>query len=135
MTTIEHLQRIKSRCQELLATAETRTPGKWVPHFNTVATRKNWWDVASTNSHECVGHEDCPMIHEEEKQSNANFIASCAGPAEAGWRATIAAIECALMILETYAGRELKDIEYVEFETAKHLAKSVINAWPEEVLS
>lgn len=90
---LEHLRKIDAHLEKLLSQAEKRTPGRWVAHFNTIATSKGWWGVASTSSHECVGHEDCPMIPDEEKQSNATFIASCAGNAEAGWKAARAAIK------------------------------------------
>jgi hypothetical protein len=35
----------------------------------------------------------CPRYGVKHFDNDADFIASCAGPAEAGWRATIAAID------------------------------------------
>jgi hypothetical protein len=74
MTTSEKLQAIKFRCEALLETASERTPGEWEPCSEGVASARGYLHTA------CDPH-------------NAAFIASCAGPAEAGWRATIAAID------------------------------------------
>ena len=65
MTTTEKLQAIKARCEALLETASKRTPGELI-----------------SGVHFCA-----------HSISDDIFIASCAGPAEAGWRATIAAID------------------------------------------
>jgi hypothetical protein len=51
------------------------------------------------------------------------FIASCAGPAEAGWRATIAAIDAVESVREN-------DLTW-QFE---EMASVIIAAWPEELL-
>lgn len=78
MTTQEKLQRIKSRCQELLAIAEKRTQGKWkARNFSVLLEESEYLSVLNNWT---FASED------------ASFIASCAGSAEAGWRATIAAI-------------------------------------------
>lgn len=82
MNTQEKLQAIRARCVELLAIAEKRTPGEWEAEGNTVwrhDTERESSSICDTVSH----------AH----WSDAAFIASCAGPAEAGWRATIAAID------------------------------------------
>ncbi len=123
MTTIEHLQRIKSRCQELLATAETRTPGRWAFDPENIGGGPwPYYGLVNADSGESV-----PVHVLVERPGNATFIASCAGPAEAGWRATIAAVNGLLRVYErcdeptsTYAEETLADI---------------IAAWPEEVLS
>ncbi len=81
MSDLEKLAAIRARCVELLELAGKRTPGKWGILRSTTTGR--------------------PLIHygglarcsEVFDELNAQFIASCAGPAEAGWRATIAAID------------------------------------------
>ena len=72
MTTTEKLQKIKAECERLLALAEKRTPGKWFPTGRTACYNAN----------------------------DAEFIAACAGLAEAGWKATIAAIDDILPYLQ-----------------------------------
>jgi hypothetical protein len=131
MTTIEHLQRIKSRCQELLTTAETRTPGGWA--FDPENIGGGSWPYYGLINAE--SGESVPVHVLVERPGNATFIASCAGPAEAGWRATIAAVDCALVILEFYEGSHLNDVQKRELDTANDSALAIIVAWPEEVLN
>jgi hypothetical protein len=59
--------------------------------------------------------------------ANSDFISSCAGPAEAGWRATVIAIDA----LENGTG-SLWTEETNSF--AKSVIDSLIAAWPEEIL-
>lgn len=82
MTTaqLDHLRAISDFLTKLLSDAEKRTPGRW--HMSNssayhVASRDG--DISSTN-----------LV------PDTVFIASCAGNAEAGWRATRAAIARAL---------------------------------------
>lgn len=98
MNTKEHLEKIKTKCQELLATAENRV------------SKKLEHDV-----HFCA-----------HSNRDAKFIASCAGPAEAGWRATIAAIEA-------YQFESTCD-SYIDQEKAAEFMQQLIAAWPEEIL-
>lgn len=61
--------------------------------------------------------------HMVQDAANATFIAACAGAAEAGWRATIAAIEqynrfCCLF----------------DFDTIQPLADAILAAYPLELL-
>ena len=120
MTTIEHLQRIKSRCQELLATAETRTPGRW---------RHNEGRRMQLSA--LTMHQD-PVLHGDEyllSGPDGDFIASCAGPAEAGWRATIAICDELLRILTTMPwGTEA-------YQWADDYVEEFLLTWPEEVLA
>jgi len=80
MTTTEHLQLIKSECERLLAIAEKRTQGEWYvsQYHTTVYARGNRSSQIAIN----------------EYQPDCAYIAACAGRAEAGWRSTIAAIDC-----------------------------------------
>ena len=73
MTTEEHLNKIIAKCRELLAGAEKRTQ-----YFI-----------------KGLKHDKARDLMNEE---DIEFGLSCAGPAEAGWRATIAAIEGLLPI-------------------------------------
>jgi hypothetical protein len=102
MTTTEHLQLIKAECERLLAIAEKRTQGEWVSEGNWIGQEHA--AIAQTTHYLC--------------ESDATFIAACAGRAEAGWRATIAAIDYA---------------ETVKFNTG-HLVNIILTAWPIELL-
>lgn len=118
MTTSEHLQRIKAKCEQLLELAAKRTPGKWAkntykPHV-----------AGESATHSVDGPPSDYMYLQEE--SDASFIASCAGPAEAGWRATIAAIDSLLFIQST--AQPLLE----EYCTKK--LDAILTAWPEELL-
>jgi hypothetical protein len=106
LPTDEHLKRIRARCVELLALAEKRSHGKWV-------ASGAWVDQAVG---ECITVVDLT-------DSDALFIASCAGAAEAGWKATIAAID-ALLELGTW----------FKSPTLDELQSKIIAAWPEELL-
>jgi hypothetical protein len=111
MTTQEHLERIKAKCIELLAIAEKRTQGRWHTYNgNAVVNDSEKVVVCHTTRTDCL--------------SNTAFIASCAGPAEAGWAATIAAVD--LIQRETAS-----DMPYNSWD---RLADSIIDAWPEELL-
>lgn len=87
MTTTEKLQRIRARCVKLLALAEKRTPGKWFYYLEPRLPITGECDV---------------------RPDDAAYIAACAGAAEAGWRATIAAIDS---ILRRGAEEGLESIE------------------------
>jgi len=130
MNTEEHLNRIVAKCRELLAIAERRTPGKW--HVGT-----NGCDPESGGEPAFPGvHNDSGLPHggdfvcdtlgdSDTCKANAAFIANCAGPAEAGWRATIAAIE------------GLRAVAKWKFESSSYADASlhqIIAAWPEELL-
>jgi hypothetical protein len=94
VTTAEKLQAIKDRCEALLETASKRTPGEWESSDNVVCGKSIDGYYLST----CDGQK----TRVSEDLCNADFIASCAGPAEAGWRATIAAIESVIADDEPY---------------------------------
>lgn len=73
MSTKERIKKIEIECRELLAIAEKRLQGKWC--------------------HTVAGQYACDIGAFYVSTINAPFIAACAGPAEAGWRATIGRIE------------------------------------------
>ena len=90
---LDHLRRIDAHLANLLAIAEKRTPGEWAitklgdnpesyPGIEAVLTEENIVD-----NHYAYEGGGVNGMH------NAAFIASCAGNAEAGWKATRAAIK------------------------------------------
>jgi hypothetical protein len=118
MTTTEHLQKIKAKCERLLAIAEKRTQGDWeylpprsvggsaiVPMKGPAIVGSMWSTHKSKD--------------QSESDNDAFFIAACAGSAEAGWRSTIAAIDC---------------IEDMAEHIGNHQASLIIAAWPTELL-
>lgn len=84
MNGIEKIQAIRAKCEELLAISAKRTQGEWI-----AGGRYDRDYIDTGDDAFCTMHI-----------SNAAFIAACAGPAEAGWRATIAAIDALQMIDE-----------------------------------
>ena len=122
MTTEEHLQRIRARCTELLAIAEKRTPGRWR------ASKGAWtgmWSVSGVDTVCDLSYEDDhASIEYPNDGANATFIASCAGPAEAGWKATIAAINDIVV---------RKQFDGGAFPTCA-VTSGILAAWPEELL-
>ncbi len=119
MTREEHLQRIVAKCQELLAIAQKRTPGKWhCPNTRTEVFMSDSRPVAMCWGPDASAH------------GNAAFIALCAGTAEAGCKATIVAIERALEC-ESWDG-QIK-VKYIR-QDADAILDSIVAAWPEELL-
>ena len=124
MTTTEKLERIKARCQELLEIAEKRTPGEWNRWSNGRTVQVGI--SANPAIKPCIvgwpGFDSCGLTIFRQKQ-NAKFIAACAGSAEAGWRATIAAID---LVLRETSG-------YTPFNSWDRLASEIIAAWEGQV--
>ena len=130
MTTTEKLQLVRVRCVELLAIAEKRTPGKWEQkpeelHRDYIRIRGTRlggrFKVCNVNG--STGNNESYEREAKETRANANFIASCAGPAEAGWRSTIAAID---FILNNPPIRGLY--------RWNDMAVQIAAAWPDELL-
>ena len=117
MNTTEHLERIKARCEQLLVIAERRTHGEWING----------------------GRYDLDYVHNRDdafctmSTHNAAFIASCAGPAEAGWRATIAAIDDILPYLQEDDATDGSSEPGHKWLLNKR-AEPITAAWPEELL-
>ena len=140
MTTSEHLQRIKAKCEQLLELAAKRTPGKWGTQiYETLAAAQDegFFEWASPINSLLTGPVGMVWSQNgnasaglpgsiEASADNVTFIASCAGPAEAGWRATIAAIDSLLFIQST--AQPLLE----EYCTKK--LDTILAAWPEELL-
>lgn len=150
MTREEHLNKIAAKCRELLAVAEKRSPGKW-------KNTKGKHGTIIRRATEKVGEPQdvCRVWNCSRLDGNATFIASCAEAAEAGWRATIAAIEQARQVIACYEAARIEGLNerlcesqyepgtlrdlverrlsYGETE-AINLLDSIIAAWPEELL-
>lgn len=109
MTTTDHLSRIRAKCVELLEIASKRTQGKWETHNHPDG------DPIGVGGSDFCGS---PLVCYLNASSNSNFVASCAGSAEAGWKATIAAIDLVTCF-------RIEDGESAE---------TIIKAWPEELL-
>lgn len=117
MTTSEHLNKIKAKCEQLLEIASKRTPGNNdCPKCHRPINKGN-----SPNSEECTETDDDEGVCEAYEK-----LAACAGPAEAGWRVTIAAIDSLLFIQST--AQPLLE----EYCTKK--LDTILAAWPEELL-
>lgn len=100
MNTEQKLTKIRAKCVELLAIAENRTHGIW-------GKRDKFGSVYSGfQNRDLICVCSFTSTFDEEKR-NADFIASCAGPAEAGWKATI----CAIDYLMNYASDQLEEEE------------------------
>jgi hypothetical protein len=108
MSTTEHLQLIKAECERLLAIAEKRTQGEWQVKINR----------AIANHH--VQNTICGSF--PWGSTDMDFIAACAGRAEAGWRATIAAVDA---------------FEYIGNIEAfgQPILETFLAAWPVELLA
>lgn len=135
MTQQEHLNRIRARCVELLEIAKHRTPGRWYVAKGGLGNKDGMDTVYATNDdlNYIAACRDFACFHAPPKNSeNATFIASCAGAAEAGWRATIAAIDS----LPGYASLTEAANPSVRLigGCAQDGINSIIASWPEELL-
>ncbi len=115
MNTTEKLTLIRARCTELLALAEKRTPGVW-------SEDAEQWRLMGLERTRQYGHD-------------TGFACACAGNAEAGWRATIAAID-GLQGISRYEsdGRICLD-ESPNGSAARVALANILNAWPDELLN
>ena len=116
MSREQKLEAIAAKCRELLAISQKRTPGQWIHELK----RDSIWSesdfdlqIARTSSKPGAGE----MRDADQRRKNAEFIASCAGAAEAGWRATLAAIQT------------LDAVTMLSVENWQRLADEIISAW------
>lgn len=135
MTTTEQLQKIKTECQRLLAIAEKRTAGKWGIERTTTT---NWIGPMRRNGDGKISIIVCDTDRDrlkaeyiDKNDSDADFIAACAGPAEAGWRATIAAIDAIFLILPQNENGWVQSYirENDHAQEAERLASVILTAW------
>ena len=123
MTQQEHLNRIRARCVELLEIAKHRTPELWNPSFDTTG----FPCVASVKDTR-IATTDLSCSRFGVRQDDTTFIASCAGAAEAGWKATIVAIDS---IFNPPSSQTTHNwIAIYEKETVER----IIASWPAELL-
>lgn len=118
-TNQEKLQLIKAKCQELLTVAEKRTPGKW--DTLGVANSDSLRLFAKNHYLGSLGNSDSSKL---DNQTNSIFIASCAGPAEAGWKATIETIDWLL---------EMKSFNKLSLLNGGSLEALLISAWEDQL--
>ena len=104
---LEKLRRIDSHLERLLAIASKRTGGEWyIRNQQREIGQSGDFETEtwiSSNSGDCVTNG---WNLEEQDEGNFTFIASCAGNAEAGWKATRAAIACLLVICDPASGAD-----------------------------
>jgi hypothetical protein len=120
MTQTEHLQLIRARCVELLEIAEKRSLEYLAPRE---LNRRDYEIDGARIGGGCI-ELDGLQTHGL-RCNDATFIASCAGAAEAGWRATVEAIDL--------ASKETGDD--VPYNTFDRILDSIISAWPIELLN
>lgn len=123
---LDHLNRIKTHLENLLANAEKRTPGEWFSDISEYST-------AVILEHD-LGRPIVTMnpiaVMDKNKGHDAAFIASCAGNAEAGWRSALAAITAA----QRYIERSQSIGDHCGIECANGVINSILTAWPIEKL-
>jgi hypothetical protein len=134
MTTqqLEKLRLIDAHLEHLLDIASKRTPGEWV-RPGPLATHITCDKSENFGKLVC----DCPDSTPDCSQygRDTTFIASCAGNAEAGWRATRAMIEFALMVIEFHSTRPKEDPQRTELETVEEVAMRILAAFPLETIN
>jgi hypothetical protein len=118
ITTTEHLQLIKAECERLLAIAEKRTQGGWDAFQRDSEVGTNYCRITFSDRNSDSLHGYCGEV-------NATFIAACAGRAEAGWEATIAAID--------FLSRPQSSFGHSRSELA--MIEPILAAWPMELLT
>lgn len=104
-TQLEHLRLIDAHLERLLDIASKRTPGEW--DVENISPARH--DVVKESGGKITSifraHDGCHE-YREAALPDATFIAACAGNAEAGWRATRAAIACLLVICDPASGAD-----------------------------
>ncbi len=122
---LEHLKLIDAHLERLLDIASKRTPGEWEYSKGCTGLSGIFTDQ-STSTHAVamfqLGRFD-EKVTLPNAANNAAFIASAAGNAEAGWRATRAAIE--FLLLQEELGEEFR---------FGHLLTDILAALPLESL-
>jgi hypothetical protein len=135
MTQTEHLKLIRARCVELLEIAEKRTAGRWQQGDDAGEINMDMVYRQPKMPGRCAGmptNGTLSGISREQAESDATFIASCAGAAEAGWRATVAAVDTIFNLSTVTYGW---DGDCGALAYADTLADSVTSAWPIELLN
>lgn len=106
---LDHLKLIDAHLERLLAIAEKRTLGEWQQGDS---RQEMNMDMVYRKPHAHGQAAGIPTfgrnsgLSREQDEADAAFIALCAGNAEAGWRATRAAIACLLVICDPASGAD-----------------------------
>jgi len=134
MTQQEHLSRIRTRCVELLETAESRTPGWWrhdtsQGQVGSVESKRNV--IAMTQ--ELIELAGDPPGQIVQRDKNAAFIASAAGSFEAALASTVAAIDTLKPISESEMCADAAHACDHPIEASEAI-NSIIASWPIELL-
>lgn len=119
---LEHLKLIDAHLANLLSTAEKRTPGEWKagPLYRV--------EDGSPTGEIAVKPGIARMVKSSLfAEEDAAFIASCAGNAEAGWRATRSAI--ALLFAMCDGAHSINTVI-----AAQKMGESILAAFPLELL-
>ena len=125
---LDHLRKIDAHLERLLALASKRTPGRWIVGAGRYLVGL---DSDTVEIAEFSKDDDWEL----EQRSNMKFIASCAGNAEAGWRATRAAIEFILMVCDFHSSCPPAGVvQRTELETVEAIAKRILATFPLESL-
>lgn len=89
---LDHLHLIDAHLERLLGIAPKRTQGEWKINEG-VEVHQLYTNEEESNTYiGAITGFSWGAISTDEGRTNATFIASCAGNAEAGWKATRAAI-------------------------------------------
>ena len=127
MTQTEHLKLIRARCVELLEIAEKRTAGAW-----SVKPFGNWEEY---EVHPCIGCGE-PAEATGMTLGDATFVASCGtGSAEAGWLATVAAIDDCLNVDQSLPKQVQEITAEMMMQVNGIMVDRIIKAWPIELLN
>ena len=92
LTRAEHLAAIRATCVRLLEIAKGRTAGEWeaeIPDPVPLLIKVSGKTIVSTETIQGESYHDAMR----RRGNDVAFIAACAGAAEAGWLATIEAVE------------------------------------------
>lgn len=136
MNTEEHLDKILAFCRSRLALAAERTPGAWLVKQRgehgkgirivyRIGERYRGEDVCGGVA-EILEYQSSREPKDQRNQANAAYIAACAGAAEAGWRATIAACEMMLVIVRA---------EIPKSDITRNTLTEILAAYPLELLT
>ena len=130
MSTTEHLEAILEFCRRNLAIAEKRTPGEWatmgIEHSDSLRLFAGNYYLGN------IGNSDAEV---SQNQANAKFIATCAGAAEAGWRATIASIHGVVTFFEEIMHADPSSHEERDARIAMVIARdAILAAYPLELI-
>lgn len=97
-TQLDHLKLIDAHLERLIGIASKRTPGEWELTYE--------GGNGGASFPRIIDPGDFAASAAEVSIDDAFFIAACAGNAEAGWRATRAAIACLLVICDPASGAD-----------------------------